>query len=116
MGHMKASAQSIMANIKKYIEGIIKHEETEIDGYKANGIGMLTGTSLYFLKIDTYKIRSDGDYPQQDNCCDCGVFMLKGIDYISRNMTSNFSTRDMQYFRILITYELILGRLLTPDV
>ena len=66
--------------------------------------------------LETFTVHVNKEYPKQDNCSDCGVFTLKGIDYISRNLVPNFSANDMPYFRLLITHELILGKLLTPNV
>lgn len=46
---------------------------------------------------------------------DCGVFTLKGIEYLSRGADITFSAKDMKFFRMLITVELCLGKLLTPN-
>jgi len=96
------SAGTILSNINSFIEGIIKHEKSEVQDAQ-NG-------------IETFTVHVNKEYPKQDNCSDCGVFTLKGIDYISRNLVPNFSANDMPYFRLLITHELILGKLLTPNV
>jgi sentrin-specific protease 1 len=45
--------------------------------------------------------------PKQKNTCDCGVFMLKGIDYLIRFNKLDFSQSDMRYFRICLLYELL---------
>lgn len=89
-------ATKIMSDIKKYIEGALVNE-----GQEAN---------------QNITMQVDHCYPQQDNYSDCGVFMLKGLDYFSRNLIPNFTAHDMPYFRILITYELIIGKLLTPNI
>lgn len=51
--------------------------------------------------------------PQQDGNDDCGVFVCKFMEYLSRNQMLNFKQEDIKYFRILIGVELIKGELLT---
>jgi Ulp1 family protease len=51
--------------------------------------------------------------PQQNNLSDCGVFLCKYMEYITREESFNFTYNDIEYFRILITAELINGKLLT---
>lgn len=53
------------------------------------------------------------DSPKQENMNDCGVFMLKGIHYRLRNYSKMFKQTDIPYFRMLITNELLLGKLLS---
>lgn len=43
---------------------------------------------------------------KQENGYDCGVFVCKFMDYISRGQQITFSQKDMKYFRILIAGEL----------
>ena len=45
--------------------------------------------------------------PKQNNSYDCGVFVCKFIDYISRDQNLDFTQDDISYFRILIGIELI---------
>ena len=52
------------------------------------------------------------DFPQQENMSDCGVFMLKGIHYRALKTQKMFTQTDIPYFRMLITIELIKGKLL----
>lgn len=54
----------------------------------------------------------DNGFPKQRNSSDCGVFMLKGIHYKALRSERMFSQTDIPYFRILITAELIKGKLL----
>jgi len=44
--------------------------------------------------------------PQQNNGSDCGVFMLKFMDYASENRPFDFTFRDMPYFRRRIALEI----------
>jgi len=53
------------------------------------------------------------DAPFQNNHYDCGVFLCKYIDYISRNISFDFTNEDMIYFRMLIAMEIFKGKLLT---
>ena len=51
--------------------------------------------------------------PKQNNYYDCGVFVCKFMDYITREQKMNFTQVDMEYFRTLIGIELINGNVLT---
>jgi len=59
-----------------------------------------------------YKIEKSLSFPTQMNGHDCGVFVLKGIDYLARFGRIIFDQKDTQYLRYLICYELLLGRFL----
>ena len=63
------------------------------------------------MKGETKTMINTG-YPNQNNSCDCGMFMLRGIEFLSREEILDFGPEDMPYFRILIAYELIIGKLL----
>lgn len=65
-----------------------------------------------FFNKNCWELNIDWDYPQQDNCSDCGVFMLKGIHYLANGRNVEFNYCDIPYFRILITLELMKGKLL----
>lgn len=52
------------------------------------------------------------DFPRQRNMNDCGVFMLKGIHYRIMEANQMFNQKDIPYFRMLITSELLQGKLL----
>jgi len=51
--------------------------------------------------------------PQQNNGTDCGVFICKFMDCISRNEEIRFSQEDINYFRYLIGIELMEGKIIT---
>lgn len=68
-------------------------------------------------ECDLYMIASFWKYkialtPKQKNGDDCGVFLCKFIDYISRDAPINFSQEDIIYFRYMIGVELMEGKLL----
>ncbi|XP_009999812.1 PREDICTED: sentrin-specific protease 2, partial [Chaetura pelagica] len=52
------------------------------------------------------------EIPQQDNGSDCGVFMCKYADYISRDKQINFTQSHMPYFRMRMAWEIIHQQLL----
>jgi Ulp1 family protease len=52
------------------------------------------------------------DIPTQENSYDCGVFLCKYMDYISRGETINFTQQEMGYFRLLMTVEILEGKLM----
>ena len=51
--------------------------------------------------------------PYQNNGSDCGVFVCQFMNYISKNKDFDFSQDDINYFRVLMGVELILGYLLS---
>lgn len=53
------------------------------------------------------------DCPKQANYSDCGVFLCKFVDNITREEEFDFSQDDMDFFRHLIGIELLKGQLLT---
>ncbi|NXF69759.1 SENP2 protease, partial [Ciccaba nigrolineata] len=52
------------------------------------------------------------EIPQQENGSDCGVFMCKYADYISRDKPLTFTQNDMAYFRKKMVWEIIHQQLL----
>ncbi|NXL34111.1 SENP2 protease, partial [Glaucidium brasilianum] len=52
------------------------------------------------------------EIPQQDNGSDCGVFMCKYADYISRDKPIIFTQDNMPYFRRKMVWEIIHQQLL----
>uniref|UniRef100_A0A663LUZ3 SUMO specific peptidase 2 n=1 Tax=Athene cunicularia TaxID=194338 RepID=A0A663LUZ3_ATHCN len=53
-----------------------------------------------------------GEIPQQENGSDCGVFLCKYADYISRDKPITFTQDDMPYFRKKMVWEIIHQQLL----
>jgi len=51
--------------------------------------------------------------PYQKNSFDCGIFLCKYLDYLSRRVEFDFTNYDMPYFRMLIAIELVNGELIT---
>lgn len=49
--------------------------------------------------------------PKQNNSYDCGVFLCKYMDYLSRDKNLEFSNEDMNYFRIQIGVDILKGTL-----
>jgi len=62
----------------------------------------LSGWEDYFLPTS----------PQQTNYDDCGVFMLKGIEVLSRGDTLDFNGQDIQNMRQRMYLELTRQKLL----
>ncbi|NXA41338.1 SENP2 protease, partial [Eudromia elegans] len=52
------------------------------------------------------------EIPQQLNGSDCGVFMCKYVDYISRDKPITFTQNNMPYFRRKMVWEIIHRQLL----
>ncbi|NXL63838.1 SENP2 protease, partial [Chordeiles acutipennis] len=55
---------------------------------------------------------NSNEIPQQRNGSDCGVFMCKYADYISRDKRINFTQKNMPYFRRKMVWEIIHQQLL----
>jgi len=54
------------------------------------------------------------DVPQQVGGDDCGVFVCRFAETITRRASTNFSAEDMPHFRRLVAWELITGTILQP--
>ncbi|XP_072200714.1 sentrin-specific protease 2 [Excalfactoria chinensis] len=52
------------------------------------------------------------EIPQQSNGSDCGVFMCKYADYVSRDKPFTFTEKNMPYFRKRMVWEIIHQQLL----
>ena len=52
------------------------------------------------------------DIPEQQNGCDCGVFMSKYAEYKSRYANFTFTQQNMPYFRKRMIYEIVSKKLL----
>jgi len=48
----------------------------------------------------------EGGYPQQDNCYDCGVFMLLGIRDLLEGKKWTFRQGDIRYKRVQMASEI----------
>lgn len=93
------------------VEKSIKTKEKSVCSTNSNNEDNLSDTHNY--KYNTGWKRYYPDCPKQFNYSDCGVFMIKFMDYITREQIFDFSQIDMDYFRILIGVELIKGNMLT---
>lgn len=51
------------------------------------------------------------EVPQQGNCSDCGVFMLRFADCVAAAKTFDFAQTDMKFFRERIACEILQGEL-----
>ncbi len=101
-GRYTTQVQNILKNVKFFIENMLQREAA-----KSN--------SPLSLQSGEFQTQIEKQFPQQGhNVVDCGVFMLKGVDCLSRNVTPKFSLKEIPYFRTLITLELLLGKLLIP--
>lgn len=66
------------------------------------------------VKLDTqeWRISYRTDIPQQRNGSDCGMFVCRFAEYVSRGAEINFTQKDMAYFRQRTMYEILEKRLL----
>ena len=52
--------------------------------------------------------------PQQTNLRDCGLFLIKVVDYVSRDAKIDFDPKDMPYYRKRLIWELCSQQILSP--
>ncbi|RUS74317.1 hypothetical protein EGW08_017926 [Elysia chlorotica] len=64
------------------------------------------------IKKSDWTLVNAEDNPQQMNGSDCGMFMCKYADYITRQKDLSFTQEDMPYFRKRMVYEIISKKLL----
>ncbi|CAN8231921.1 unnamed protein product [Cochlearia groenlandica] len=59
------------------------------------------------IDVSSWDMEFVEDLPQQQNGYDCGVFMLKYIDFFSRGLELCFSQEHMPYFRLRTAKEIL---------
>ena len=52
------------------------------------------------------------DVPQQNNCYDCGVFVCKFAEFLSRDTPFTFSQEHMNYYRQRMIWEIVTSTVL----
>ncbi len=63
------------------------------------------------LDVDVWeKVPMTSKMPQQNNSDDCGVFVCKFADFITRGAEVTFEARHMKYFRARIAHEIMMQR------
>ena len=64
------------------------------------------------LDISAFTLENVKDKPMQSNGTDCGVFVLKYAEYLSRNAAFNFESKDIKKFRKIMMYEIMNSRII----
>ena len=59
-----------------------------------------------------FKLENVKDIPNQSNGCDCGMFVLKYAEYLSRNASITFTQKDISYFRQTMVFEIIKNNII----
>ncbi|CAD5326728.1 unnamed protein product [Arabidopsis thaliana] len=59
------------------------------------------------IDVSSWGMEYVEERPQQQNGYDCGMFMLKYIDFYSRGLSLQFSQKDMPYFRLRTAKEIL---------
>uniref|UniRef100_A0A1J3ILX0 Ubiquitin-like-specific protease ESD4 n=1 Tax=Noccaea caerulescens TaxID=107243 RepID=A0A1J3ILX0_NOCCA len=59
------------------------------------------------IDVSLWDMEHVKDLPRQQNGYDCGMFMLKYIDFYSRGLKLCFSQKDMPYFRLRTAKEIL---------
>ena len=68
----------------------------------------------YDLDLRHFAKEIVADCPQQDNGSDCGVFVCKVAEFISRETSLTFSQEDMAYYRKRMIWEIANNQLISP--
>ena len=66
---------------------------------------------LDFNANDWSMISMGRNVPQQHNNCDCGMFVAMYVDFLMSDLTLNFCQKDMEYFRMRLSVDIIHGYL-----
>jgi sentrin-specific protease 1 len=66
------------------------------------------------MNMTEWVTRTENCIPQQSNEFDCGMFICKYAEYISRKAKINFDQQDMPYYRRRMVYEIVKNRLMYP--
>ena len=64
------------------------------------------------LDTSTFELKCVKDMPQQTNGSDCGMFLLKCAEYLSRNASLTFTQEDMPYFRRRMLLEIVKHKII----
>ncbi|KAI5069130.1 hypothetical protein GOP47_0015431 [Adiantum capillus-veneris] len=59
------------------------------------------------VDISSWELDCPKDIPEQMNGCDCGMFMIKYADFLSRGEELKFTQENMEYFRKRTVLELL---------
>ncbi|ESW10909.1 hypothetical protein PHAVU_009G248500 [Phaseolus vulgaris] len=92
---------------------VINNEDKKLqylDSMKGEDSSVLEKLAKYFadevndkngkdIGVNTWKKEFVKDLPVQKNGCDCGVFMIKYVDFYSRGLELYFDQENMPYFR-----------------
>lgn len=89
-----------------YYDSMLKVEIPRVELFQKLAMSMVEGHP------EPFDVRIEEEFPTQMNGFDCGVFVLKGIDYLSRFGKIVFDQKDVPYLRYLICYELLIGKFL----
>jgi len=52
--------------------------------------------------------------PEQENGSDCGMFVCKVVENLSRNVEPTFEQQDLPYFRQRMLWEICNNKLISP--
>ena len=64
------------------------------------------------LDTSKFELKCVKDMPQQTNGSDCGMFLLKYAEYLSRNASLTFTQEDMPYFRRRMLLEIVKHKII----
>jgi len=70
------------------------------------------GCTYSFLRAEWTFVDEKG--PLQTNAIDCGIFLLKGIEYACDDLPLSYKQKDMLYYRQAILLEVVRGKLDDP--
>jgi len=92
---LRGSADRVLEHLRQWLED--EHEDKKKAPYDTSGwtdIVWKSGT------------------PEQENGCDCGVFLVCTADYLARDARLDFTKADMEHYRHRMVYQLIQQQML----
>ena len=66
------------------------------------------------LEMTNWNLTNLDNVPQQENGSDCGMFLLKFAEYVSRGEQLSFHQKDMPYFRRRIIWKIMSETIIFP--
>lgn len=100
---MKEEDESDILHAKAFLTQVIKYLQDEHDHKKDSQLDL---KSYVKEVVDTC--------PQQENGSDCGLFVCKVVEYLSRDVGLRFDQNDMPYFRQRMIWEIGNYTLISP--
>ncbi|XP_058069773.1 uncharacterized protein LOC131218911 isoform X2 [Magnolia sinica] len=67
------------------------------------------------IECDGFTVSIDQECPQQPNSFDCGVYLMKFMECLSRGDIFDFNSGPMNFEQKKLVAQLMLGKMITPQ-